>query len=436
MIGKLHPLLVHFPIGIFGLGAILFFIDYLKKETKFKESISTILLISFLSGILSCATGYFLSDEGGYEQSLIDKHMWSGITTTAFMGLFWYFYTYSHSLIWLVGLIGITLTGHWGGSLTHGEDFLTLTSKKENNPINPDQALVYQDVIKPILEEKCYSCHSSKKQKGNLNLETSENILKGGENGLCLKPGDAEGSLLVKRYKLPIGDEEHMPPKGKPQLTSNEMQIIQWWINQNASFNKKLTQIPGSEAIKALLITQKAVSILPEDEISKPSDKVLDELQKAGITVSFVGNNSNYVHVNALNFELKKEHIQRLDEIKNHIITFKHRNVRISNELVQLLANAKNLKELNLSGTSFDNKHLAILKNNPGIVSLNVSGTLLEDSSMPIFKEMKNLSRLYIFNSKIKNRMAFNQNLKNVKVDTGFYSVPTLRQDTVKIVFQ
>jgi hypothetical protein len=66
-------------------------------------------------------------------------------------------------------------TGHYGGNLTHGEEFLTKplyaiisseSGKSERKPItNIEEALVYQDLVEPILEEKCYRCHSATNKK-------------------------------------------------------------------------------------------------------------------------------------------------------------------------------------------------------------------------------------------------------------------------------
>jgi hypothetical protein len=73
----------------------------------------------------------------------------------------------------------IIITGHLGGSLTHGSDFLTKgfsekdsVAEKEIKPIaDVQEANVYADIVQPIFESKCYSCHNKSKKKGKLRLD-------------------------------------------------------------------------------------------------------------------------------------------------------------------------------------------------------------------------------------------------------------------------
>src|SRR3954465_13091045 len=73
----------------------------------------------------------------------------------------------------------------------------------------------FEQKIRPILADNCYQCHSqdSKKIKGGLLLDTKESLLKGGDTGPAIEPGDPEKSLLIKAVRY--GDENlQMPPKG------------------------------------------------------------------------------------------------------------------------------------------------------------------------------------------------------------------------------
>src|SRR5580765_7550608 len=58
----------------------------------------------------------------------------------------------------------------------------------------------FEKKIRPVLVDRCYSCHSAdaKKLKGNLYVDTREGLLKGGDLGPSLVPGDPEKSLLIK----------------------------------------------------------------------------------------------------------------------------------------------------------------------------------------------------------------------------------------------
>src|SRR5262249_34284214 len=86
--------------------------------------------------------------------------------------------------------------------------------------------------IKPVLKERCFACHGSLKQRAKLRLDAATLIRKGGRHGPAIKPGDAEGSLLIER----IADAEEatrMPPQGKP-LTDKQIALLKTWNQEGA----------------------------------------------------------------------------------------------------------------------------------------------------------------------------------------------------------
>src|SRR4051812_46588168 len=76
-----------------------------------------------------------------------------------------------------------------------------------------DDLEFFEKKIRPVLVAHCYPCHSAeaKKLKGGLKLDSRRDILKGGENGPVIVPGNAEASPLIEavRYKNP---DLQMPP--------------------------------------------------------------------------------------------------------------------------------------------------------------------------------------------------------------------------------
>ena len=105
-------------------------------------------------------------------------------------------------------------------------------------PASDKQGLTYSADIKAILEASCTKCHGEDKQKGKLRLDSLADILKGGEDGKILKPGNSAGSQLVASIAY-VGDEDDwMPPKDNkakiPQLTPAQIGLIRAWIDQGA----------------------------------------------------------------------------------------------------------------------------------------------------------------------------------------------------------
>ena len=146
-------------------------------------------------------------------------------------------------------MIGISITGHLGGTLTHGEGYLFSGAGSAEaavqKPVINDiaQAKVYADLVAPLLQEKCYSCHGASKQKGKLRMDKPEFLLKGGENGVILKAGNWENSEMIKRILLPRQHEDHMPPKEKGQLSENEIALLKWWVKSGTSFDKTVNMV-------------------------------------------------------------------------------------------------------------------------------------------------------------------------------------------------
>ena len=114
------------------------------------------------------------------------------------------------------------------------------------------ELLVFDAIIKPIFKKKCTSCHNNQKLKGELNLTHQEGIMKGGASGLVLDNENPGESLILNRIQLPKSDEDHMPPKGKVQLSVDELQLIQWWIEGGAGFGKKVSDLKKDEKINRL----------------------------------------------------------------------------------------------------------------------------------------------------------------------------------------
>ncbi|WP_010586608.1 PSD1 and planctomycete cytochrome C domain-containing protein [Schlesneria paludicola] len=95
-----------------------------------------------------------------------------------------------------------------------------------------DESADYVNRIKPVLQSRCYACHGVLKQEGGLRLDSGVFAVKGGDSGAVVKPGDADGSVLIQRIASK-DDATRMPPEGEP-LKPDEILAIQAWIVQGA----------------------------------------------------------------------------------------------------------------------------------------------------------------------------------------------------------
>src|SRR5438874_3561721 len=77
------------------------------------------------------------------------------------------------------------------------------------------KGVTYAKDIRPIFEASCFRCHGEERQKGDLRLDSLEALLKGGEDGKVVVPGNSKKSVLVIAVAQ-INEELAMPPKRKP----------------------------------------------------------------------------------------------------------------------------------------------------------------------------------------------------------------------------
>jgi mono/diheme cytochrome c family protein len=95
----------------------------------------------------------------------------------------------------------------------------------------PEQVAFFENKVRPVLVEHCYSCHGEKKDKGGLRLDTRAATLKGGDTGPAVVPGNPDKSPLVRAVKF-TDPHLQMPPKGK--LAQAQIDALAEWVKQGA----------------------------------------------------------------------------------------------------------------------------------------------------------------------------------------------------------
>jgi len=104
--------------------------------------------------------------------------------------------------------------------------------------------------------ERCSQCHGAGLQMSGLNLSTREAMLKGGEKGPAIVPGNAEASLLYKRVAGLQAPLMPMPPV--PALKPEEVALLKGWIDQGAKWPGEAAATSAVTAAKAPSSTQSA----------------------------------------------------------------------------------------------------------------------------------------------------------------------------------
>ena len=456
LIGRFHPVLVHLPIGILLLACFFQFLVLKPRFAGLQQAIPAMLFWGMLGAVVSCFSGYMLSLSGDYDDQLVGRHQWMGIFTAILSLLLYLLHQFSVSETiarWVsLGIIGlIMITGHLGGSLTHGSDYLTegLHSDDEKGPVikpipNVQEAALYGDVVQPLLQAKCYGCHGPNKQKGKLRLDQQEFIVKGGKDGKVIKPGKADESEMIERMLLPMTDEDHMPPKEKKQLTAAEISLLHWWINTGADFNKKVKDLQQTERIKPVLLSLQAgsageenkVTDVPEAEVSRADDEVVRRLKKAGVMVMPVAQNNNYLSVSFFTAGTGADSLVKLLEpLKKQLVWLKLDNAVISDAAMDEIAKLTNLTRLQLSNTAITDKGLVKLQSLEQLQSLNLVGTKVTATGLTQLGKLKKLKSLYLYQTGVNNNdwSLLHKTFPATQIDSGKYTVPTLAKDTTEV---
>jgi len=454
-IGHFHHVLVHLPIGVLLIAALFQLLSRKEKLQSLHVAVGIALFWGMISAIVSCISGFLLSRSDDYDESLISRHQWFGISV-AVSSIIAYYLSRKNSAYtkWVMALMTllIIITGHLGGSITHGSDYLTkaFSSGNESNseakrkPI-PDvqQAMVYADVIKPILESRCYGCHGPNKQKGKLRLDEPDFILKGGKDGKIIIAGKADESNLIERIFLPKENEDHMPPKEKAQLTRQDLDLLHWWVSSGADFNKKVSELPQTNKIKPVLLALQSgevkeeinLSDIPEKKVEEANEVAVKKLKDRGVAIIPVVQNSNYLSANFVAVDSVTENdLQLLEQLKKQLLWLKLGGKKISDKNLAVISKLSSLTRLHLERTGVTDKGMAQIKSLSQLQYINLVGTGVTAKGLEELKELKNLKQIFIYQTAITSNELMN--LKKIfpeaHIDTGGYKVPILVSDTTE----
>lgn len=454
-IGRFHPVLVHLPIGTLLIALLLQLFFFNKKYTVTEQVLKIVWVAGALSAIFSCITGYLLFISGEYEEKIASIHLWMGtgvaiIAVYACSLVFLRRYNILFKIVCILLLLLIIGTGHFGGSLTHGEDYLTLGSDNEKSfviqPI-PDiqQANVYTAIVEPILNAKCYSCHGDKKQKGKLRMDNKEYLLKGGEDGEIIIAGDADGSEMIKRLLLPVDHKEHMPPKQKSQLAEEHITFLRWWVETGASFDKKINELKQPQEIRPILAMFQSgeqpgnKNIETEVPVEPADPKAIADLKEAGVVILPVAQNSNYLSANFITAHQQGDEVFKLLlSVKKQLVSLNLNYSGIGSGMMDIVGQCENIKVLQLAHINITDKDLAALKGLKQLGSLNLTGNKITNEGLLQLKSLPKLKQLYLYRTAIdrSNFLQLKSAFPAAYLDTGGYIVPTYASDTTELIFK
>jgi uncharacterized membrane protein len=411
--GRLHPMILHFPIVLI-IGYTLWEGVMAKRvgpPTPSPDPVAeTLLLAAAFTASITAIMGLLLAAEPAYEGAAVGWHKWLGTLISFGLLAAWSFRGSLRALPRVTAAMGICLTvlvlvaGHLGGTITHGEGFVLapVFPAKGTTRAALEDAFVFKDLVDPILESKCRSCHNSSNAKGGLSMDSKELLLKGGKDGKLWDTADISLGLLLTRIHLPPEEKKHMPPANKTQLSQQEQSILYAWIRGGADFDKKVLELSPTDTLRILASGILKSAADEKYDFAAAAEKKVQELNTNYRVIAPLATGSPALAVDfygAASFQ--PQQVKDLEPLKEQIVSLNLSKMPLADKDLATVATFRNLRELNLSFTAIRGAGLPALAKLSHLKSLRLSGTGVKTEDIAELIKLKSLRTLYIWNTGI-----------------------------------
>ena len=432
-LGRLHPLVVHLPIGFLLLAVILEGGALWRPLRRLRHAVPFVLVLGAASAVIAVLAGYLLAATGGYGGATVLWHerLGIGVAVAAVSAVaLWHSHrlrpskplriAYASSLLASAALL--VAAGHLGGNLAHGPEFLTeympAPLQATFRMITPgearaaptfariDEAQIYEHLVEPVFQARCVSCHGPQQQKGGLRLDSLATMVKGGESGPALVAGHSARSEMVRRIWLPQDHEEAMPPRGRRPLTALEAELIRWWIDEGASTTKTVGEAKPTPSVQMLLEQlagppEQRVSPVLRTRIAAADSTALAKARVGGLSIRPIAAGSNFLRAGCV-ATVKAcggEHVRLLLPFAQQIAILNLADGAIGDAEMADVARFPNLVRLRLDGTRVTDAGMAHVRTLQHLEYLNLHGTRVGDAGLTHLAGLRNLRALYLWQS-------------------------------------
>lgn len=431
LLGRLHPLVVHFPIGIVALALGLEAINWKWSGSISAKGMKIILGLGVLSSLMAVLAGFFLYRSGEYGGDMVRQHFWGAVLLSILLlGTYWAKgkADTSQENMWnqmyfclLVGAnLLLVYTGHLGGTLTHGEGFLTswMPDLRPPAPIEQkarEDLLVFEDLVLPVFEQNCQSCHNQNKTKGGLLLTSYEEMMEGGKSQKTMLTAFEHGqSELFQRMVSPLSEDGHMPPSNKPQPDSAVLKLLAAWIENGASDSLVLADLCLEDSLNPWLddvipqFAEKQRDRLAQRrallESAPDLQKVCEDLGLL-LTLDEDMDSSHF----AISMQIPPKQVGDAALLKllpySHLISkLSLPSAEISDDGLFHISQMTELRELFLQKTCIKGEGLAYLKDLPHLRLLNLSVNSVDETGLIYLLGNESLEKVYLFDTETSPR--------------------------------
>lgn len=416
-LGRLHPLVLHFPVALLIAVVIVEVFARFRGITNspiFQSTIYFILIVGALSAAVTAAMGWSLAHHGGYVGDTIYWHKRFGLAVALLAILALLFkrlslqkkmasFKYAYTTTLFLCVSAIFVTGHYGGMLTHGNNFLSSAAPepmaswlgKTTNRAATDKYLTtdtFTTQIEPILKHYCYQCHGESKQQGGLNLSKQDMALAGGDSGVAaIAPGLALNSEAIRRLFMVRENKKAMPPDGKPRPKAEELVALMDWIENGAPWAGEAS---GPRTFLADMLGENA----------EPADATaIEMLRRTGASVKEISKTNPLLMVNLSLYSYSPQQLtQLLAPLKHNIAWLNLSNNKITEEVAELISECSQITQLILSNSDLNDDIIAPIAQLKHLVVLNLTSNEISIDGVNEVIGLPRLEVLYLWKNPIE----------------------------------
>lgn len=396
-LGRLHPLLLHLPVGLIVALIAVESMRRLRRRTEPDAARGVLVALLAITTPLAALTGWLLHESDDYGDP-VELHEWLGIAlmVTCLLVAVAHRRRSPRYAAWLVlSALLLVPTAHFGASLTHGADYLTEPWRGE--PIATARTVESSydfSAAEPFFAAFCTKCHGTSKQKGGLALHDYDALLAGGDSGTVIVAGNPAISELIARLRLPLDDDDHMPPEGKPQPSADEVDALAAWV-------ASLAGVPDADLARRLAVVDSAAPLdAPETtpyDVEAVHTAVL-ELREKLVHVAPISADSDALLVDFGAARLAPGELSaRLAPLRAVIADLDLSTHALNAHDLEFVAGLPRLERLDLRRLQVEALDLAPLASCTRLRSLNLAGTRLAPNSAATIAGLPALRSVFVW---------------------------------------
>jgi uncharacterized membrane protein len=460
--GRLHPVLVHFPIALLIAAAIFEVLRLVRRKSEVSPSARSCVVVAAIGACAAAFAGWMNAEHEGHSAAtagLIFWHRWLGVGVAglalllAIMGICTAWVKHPtlqrvFAVMLLAGAAAVSFTAHLGGRLTYGDNYFWEVFEAaptpaptgddrepalviERTPARPAPAGTALTVdfardIQPILLKNCVECHGQYKQKSKLRLDHAGFLFARDPGEAVVEPGDPARSEIMLRLTMQKGVKGRMPPRGDP-LPAVEVDLIRTWIAEGAYWTDP-TDGPAHEATVPTPAEHSSTPSRPAPEVpvvqwTGDEATAIEALRTLGGRIEPVAEGAAELDINlsVAGAKVTDSSLAPLARLGPRVKVLNLARTPVSDAGVAALASCDKLEKLHLEGTKVSDASLSTLARLPRLSSLNVSNTMVTDAGIQSLATARVLKHLYVSDTKVTldGAIKLQEQLPGLNIEVG-----------------